>query len=217
MPARTIAIGDVHGCSQALRAVLDEIEPQAEDRLVMLGDYVDRGPDSRGVIDMLLELRGQCELVTLLGNHELMMYGALVDEDRLRFWLNYGGRQTLASYGGALEEIPASHREFIENCLPFFETDTHIFIHANYDPNLPLREQPEALAFWTHLGGRVPPPHCSGKTVIVGHTPQPDAEIRDWGHLLCLDTCCFGGGWLTALDVASQDIWQADLHGHVRR
>ena len=77
MPGRTIAIGDIHGCSAALRALIAAIEPTADDTLVPLGDYVDRGPDSRGVIDAVLELEKRCRVVPLLGNHELMLLDAL--------------------------------------------------------------------------------------------------------------------------------------------
>lgn len=84
MPPRTIAIGDVHGCAAALRALLEQIKPQSTDTIVMLGDCVDRGPDSRGVIETLLELRGRCELVPILGNHEEMMLNFLDSRSTLR-------------------------------------------------------------------------------------------------------------------------------------
>jgi serine/threonine protein phosphatase 1 len=76
MPGRTIAIGDIHGCAAALRAVIAAIKPTAEDTLVTLGDYVDRGPDSRGVIDEMLLLEKRCHVLPLLGNHEVMMLDA---------------------------------------------------------------------------------------------------------------------------------------------
>jgi serine/threonine protein phosphatase 1 len=69
---------------------------------------------------------------------------------------------------------------------------------------------------WTHLHLRVPPPHASGKTVIVGHTPQVDGEVLDLGHLICIDTFCCGGGWLTALEVHTREIWQTDRDGRLR-
>lgn len=216
MTQRTIAIGDIHGCAAALEAVLQEIRPSANDRIVTLGDYIDRGSNSRGVIEQLLQLRERCELVPLIGNHELMLLRGRVHADERDFWLEFGGRATIASYGASLSDIPRQHIDFMESCLPFYETESHIFIHANYDAETPLEEQLEITALWTHISGYVPEPHCSGKTVIVGHTPQPDGEIRDWGHVICIDTCCFGGGWLTALDVNSKDVWQADKDGNLR-
>lgn len=217
MTTRTIAIGDVHGCAAALAALLDVIEPQADDRLVILGDCVDRGPDSKDVIDQLLMLRDKCNLVTLLGNHELMMIRGLRSPDELDFWLRYGGHETVASYGDEIADILPEHVDFISQFLPFYETDSHIFIHANYQADLPPGKQPESTAIWTHLHNENPPrPHVSGKTVIVGHTPQLQGEVLDLGHLICIDTCCFGGGWLTAMNVDSKDVWQANIHGELR-
>jgi serine/threonine protein phosphatase 1 len=213
MPARTIAIGDIHGCFQALATLLEAIHPAADDRLIVLGDFVDRGPDSRAVIERLLDLQHHCQLVTLLGNHELMLLRALDDADQRRFWLCFGGQETLASYGGQIDAIPPAHLDFIRNARLFYETETHLFFHANYHSELPPQQQPEMLLIWTHLDRHVPAPHVSGKTVVVGHTPQLDGQVLDLGHLICLDTFCCGGGWLTALDVHAGTLWQASLQG----
>ena len=217
MPDRTIAVGDIHGCSQALAALLTAIRPRPDDRLVILGDYIDRGPDSRGVIEQLLVLREQCQLVTLLGNHEQMLLRCLESTAERRFWLKYGGRETLASYGGSLDAIPPRHLQFLRDGRLFFETAHHIFVHANYVADLPLDQQPEAVLLWTHLPRLRPAPHPSGKTVIVGHTPQSLGKILDWGYLMCIDTCCFGGGVLTALEVETKQVWQADAAGTLCR
>jgi serine/threonine protein phosphatase 1 len=216
MTGRTIAIGDVHGCAKALDALIDVVDPRSDDRLVLLGDYVDRGPDSRGVIDRLLDLGRQCRLITLMGNHELMLLHALEEVSGLAFWLSYGGRQTVDSYGGQTDLIPPSHLDFLAQCRSFYETDSHFFVHANYEYNLPLDKQPEATLFWTHLTTRLPPPHRSGKTAIMGHTPQFHGEVLDLGHLLCIDTFCCGGGWLTALDVETRELWQVSQEGYAR-
>src|SRR5262245_48974669 len=113
MPARTIALGDVHGCSQALRAVIDAIQLTSDDTLVMLGDYVDRGPDSRGTLDLVLDLEQKCRLVPLLGNHELMLFDSLENPRVIGMWLECGGVATVRSYDGRLENIPAEHLAFI--------------------------------------------------------------------------------------------------------
>src|SRR3954470_13748102 len=99
MAARTIAIGDVHGCADALAALLDAVAPDPADTVVMLGDYVDRGPDSRRVLDRLVALAGRCKLVPLLGNHDELLLDALADLDALPRWLKLGGTDTLRSYG----------------------------------------------------------------------------------------------------------------------
>jgi len=210
MAARTIAIGDIHGCASALDAILAQIAPQPDDRIVTLGDYIDRGPDSRRVIDRLIELDSQCQLVPLLGNHEVMLLQALTIERSVPLWRECGGEQTLASYGGDLANIPREHLKFFTRCRRYFETDTHLFVHANYDPKLPLDEQSDELLHWIHIRHRMPGPHISGKIAVVGHTPQSNRQILRTPHLICLDTCCYGGGCLTAMDLGSGQIWQAD-------
>jgi serine/threonine protein phosphatase 1 len=216
MSRRTIAIGDIHGCSTALSRLIEEIQPTEDDTIVTLGDYVDRGPDSRGVIDELLELIERCELVPLIGNHEQMLLDAIVSPDALEFWRDVGGAQTLASYGGSLDQIPPHHQVFFRGLHRHYETDQHFFVHANYDPELALDQQPDRLLFWEHIVHTLPARHRSGKTAIVGHTPQGTGEILDLGHVICIDTYCFGGGWLTALDVEHGDVWQVSREGELR-
>jgi serine/threonine protein phosphatase 1 len=125
---------------------------------------------------------------------------------------------TLESYGfGArLADIPGRHWRFLERCLPFFETDTHLFVHANYLPSLPLKDQPGEMLRWLSLEDSVPEPHVSGKVAVVGHTPQMTGEVLNLGHLLCIDTFVQGGGWLTALELATGQVWQADENGRMR-
>lgn len=216
MPGRTIAIGDIHGCSAALRALVAAIEPKPNDTLVALGDYVDRGPDSRGVLDQLLALEKRCRLVPLLGNHEIMLLDALTNPTVVEPWKECGGKETLASYGGKLSNVPDEHWNFIRRCRRFYETANHFFVHANYDADLPLDEQPDYLLFWEHLMLHTPRPHDNGKIAIVGHTSQRLGNVLDGGHVICIDTFCHGGGWLTALDVDRGTIWQADQRGRLR-
>jgi serine/threonine protein phosphatase 1 len=206
---RTIAIGDIHGCSDALASVLRSIDPQKDDTIITLGDYVDRGIDSKGVLGMLIRLAGDCRLVPILGNHDEMMLRANDSKTAFEEWLEFGGITTLDSYGatGLMSHIPDNHFQFLQSCRSRFETDTHFFIHANYDPNLPLDQQDDRKSRWLSLRDIVPGPHLSGKIAVVGHTPQP--EILNLGHLICLDTGCSFGGPLTAMDMQSGEIWQA--------
>ena len=95
---RTIAIGDIHGHSDTLRRLMDEIQPQMEDTIVPLGDYVNRGPDARGVIQTLIELGEHCHVFPILGNHDEMMLDARRDKHALDRFRYDGGDQTLASY-----------------------------------------------------------------------------------------------------------------------
>ena len=224
MSGRTIAIGDVHGCSKALAARLDAIQPGPGDTLVTLGDYVDRGPDSRGVLDQLLALTGACHLVALSGNHEELLTDALADVRALRRWLTLGGTDTLRSYGWTpggprrrlADWIPKPHRDFLAACRPYHETDTHLFVHAGFVPELPLDQQPGQALRWRVTDAQTTLPHCSGKVAVVGHTPQTSGEVLNLGYLVCIDTNCARGGWLTALDTTRGRFWQADRAGRLR-
>ncbi len=221
MAGRTIAIGDIHGCADALGAVLDAVAPTPADTIVTLGDYIDRGPDSRGVLDQLVRLAGRCRLVPLLGNHEEAFLDALRDISTLKRWLNLGGTHTLRSYGwvpggpkrALADWVPKPHRDFLTACRPYYETPTHLFLHAGYVPELPLAEQPALALRWRVTDAATAVPHGSGKVAIVGHTPQHAGEILDLGFLVCIDTNCVRGGWLTALDVDTGQVWRADRSG----
>ncbi len=218
MPGRTIAIGDVHGCAEALAAILRAIEPQFDDVVVTLGDYVDRGPDTRGVIDQLISLADRCELVPLMGNHEEMMLDALDDPSRenLDRWFTCGGREALASYGETVDDIPGIHEALLRRLQLYHETDDFIFVHANYYWEMKLEDHPVYRLLWAPLDMDVPRPHESGKTVIIGHTPQTSGDVLDLGHVVCIDTGCSMGGRLTAYDVRSGATWQADHLGNLR-
>jgi serine/threonine protein phosphatase 1 len=218
VPSRVIAVGDIHGCVKALRALIDIVRPQADDTLVPLGDCVDRGPDSRQVIEELLSLRERCRLVPLIGNHEEMMLNFLDDRPQPDNWLEVGGLATLKSYSSKLDpkEIAPGHVEYIRGWGDFFETSSHFFVHANYEPERRLVEQHWQTMRWQSLKLSIPGPHLSGKTAVVGHTSLKDGEILDVGHLVCLDTYCWGGGWLTALDTTTGQVWQIDRGGRPR-
>lgn len=218
MKERTIAIGDIHGHDVALRALLDRICPTQHDTIITLGDYVDRGPGSREVLEILIDLENRTHLVSILGNHDEMLLSIWEGHDELfDDWLHYGGAATLASYGATqVEEIPQDHIRFLKRCCVFFETHDCMFLHANYDETAPLSEQDTFTLRWQSLRARLPGPHVSGKRAVLGHTAQRNFEILDLGYLICIDTCCYGGGWLTALDVRSGHIWQADAEGRTR-
>jgi serine/threonine protein phosphatase 1 len=215
--ARLIAIGDIHGCDVALETLLNEIQPAREDVLVTLGDYVDRGMNSARVLELLSELVGSCQFVPLIGNHEIMMFQGLNDPRHFDFWNRHGGEFTLLSYGGDVSMIPQHHITFLSHCLRYHETENHIFVHANYDPYVPMFEQPDQILFWRHILEDVPPPHYSGKTVVVGHTPQWDGTIRNLGHVLMIDTGCYADQWLTAIDLEDDTVWQANNLGQKRK
>ena len=215
---RIIAIGDIHGCVHALDSLLEAIKPGAGDLVVVLGDFIDQGHETRSVVDTLIALRDRCTLVCLKGNHEEMLLAARTSEAALRYWEMCGGVQTLNSYrfGCTLDEIPTDHWEFVSGCRDYFETANHIFVHANFDPAAPLAEQKVHTLRWELFDPDVAQCHCSGKTVVVGHTEQKDGEILDLDCIKCIDTGCWRHGWLTALEVTSNHLWQASRFGFLR-
>jgi serine/threonine protein phosphatase 1 len=141
---RTLAIGDIHGCSRAFDALLQEVVLQPDDLVVTLGDYVDRGPDSKGVLDRLLQLRSRARLVALKGNHDVMMLAARDSPEYFESWLGCGGKEALESYRAKDDwetfaaSIPPEHWRFLDNdCVAYHETNAHFFVHANAYPDPP--------------------------------------------------------------------------------
>ena len=212
--SRTIAIGDIHGHADALTGLLRLVEPRQDDTVVFLGDYVSRGPDGREAIQTVIDLGRRCRVVALLGNHEEMLLNSRRNPVALASWVAVGGDATLVSPPSsqtwrALDEAQWS---FVAGLPTFHETDGHFFIHANYAPNRPISEQDSQAALWLPL--EPPPgPHYSGKTAIVGHTPQFAGDVLNLGHLVCIDTGCGLGGILTAFEPASGRLWQVDERG----
>jgi serine/threonine protein phosphatase 1 len=132
----------------------------------------------------------------------------------LASWVAVGGDATLVSPPSSQtwRALDDAQWSFVAGLPSFHETDDHFFIHANYAPNRPISEQDSQTALWLPLE---PPPgrHYSGKTAIVGHTPQCDGDVLNLGHLVCIDTGCGLGGILTAFEPASGRLWQVDERG----
>jgi serine/threonine protein phosphatase 1 len=217
---RLLVIGDIHGCLTALNTLLDLVQPAPEDQLVTLGDYVDRGPDSRGVIERLIELYDTGRLVALRGNHDEMMMDARHGQPSM--WLACGGKQTLASYGlpcleaDEMKKIPQRHWAFLDSdCRDWYETEQYIFVHGCLAPDLEMPEQPVDVLRWEKMYG--PMRHRSGKTVVCGHTRQLKGEPRRVNRTIWLDTGVYeSAGWLTCLDALSGQYSQANQRGQTR-
>jgi serine/threonine protein phosphatase 1 len=217
---RTLVIGDIHGCLTALEGIFELANLRPDDQIIALGDYVDRGPDTRSVVDRMIGLVDSHGLIPLLGNHEEMMMKSRTDKGTMRAWLTFGGRETLQSYSGSprkidLRDVPDEHWRFFEqNCIDWHETDTHIFVHGCAHPDLPLDMQSAYALRWDRFFD--PEPHVSGKVMICGHTAQSSGVPRNLGHAICLDTWVYGDGWLSCLDIESGCVWQANVFGDLR-
>jgi len=218
---RTLAIGDIHGCFDALVTLAELIKFQDDDTIITLGDYVDRGPNSCAVIDWLLHMDDTHTLIPLRGNHEVMMLSALENDAHLESWLFNGGDTALDSYApiegepGRLSDVPDRHWKFLNDRLhAYYEIETHFFVHANVFPDVPLSEQPDFMLYWESFDN--PPRHMSGKTMVCGHTSQRSGLPIANENAICLDSRVYGTGWLTCLDVETGEISQGHTSGETR-
>lgn len=211
---RLIAIGDIHGHASALRSLLQAIQPTYQDEIVLLGDYVNRGPDSSGVIDCLQDLRELCELIPILGNHDEMMLDARKDQHAFDRFIASGGDRTMLSYKSkALRDIPDTHWEFLESCHDLYTTGAFAFTHANFCRYTPFSQQQSTILRWTGVDEMEICNHESGKTVIVGHSAGD--SVRDFGTCVCIDTGCGFGGLLTAYEPTTKKQWQVTEIGEI--
>ncbi len=184
----TYAIPDIHGRYDLLQRAIEQVVRHAAGRratVVTLGDYIDRGPSSRQVIERLMHWEfDHLSLVSLKGNHEAMMWEAchkLLELDR---WLQNGGDQTLRSYGASdkldLNVVPASHLDWIAN-LPALHVDQHrVFVHAGVDPEVSLEQQSSETLLWKRYRRGFARGHRR-RHVVHGHDADPTGPIRTAG------------------------------------
>jgi len=198
----TYAIGDVHGCIDKLMRLLERCLRHGGDRpsrFVFVGDYIDRGPDSRAVIELLIDLQKDMpgEVIALRGNHEAMMLEAVRTGDATLWRLN-GAGQTLASYGIAHPaEMPPEHVDWAASLPLSFDDGRRYFVHAGVNPALPLARQTEHDQLWI----REPflsHPREYGRLIVHGHTPLTTGIPDRRPNRLNLDTAAVFGGPLTA-------------------
>jgi serine/threonine protein phosphatase 1 len=198
------AIGDIHGCLDRLIRLLDLVNPDLDRHLlVFVGDYVDRGPDSSGVVDYIIDLKKKYNpenIICLMGNHERMFLNFLQGHEEMFFLLN-GGRETLISYWGNQWErrerrFPPGHAHFFETLKFYYETDDYIFVHGGLRPGLPLAGQREEDLLWIRKEFILS--ECDfGRRVIFGHTPFRTPLILP--NKIGIDTGAVYGNKLTCI------------------
>jgi serine/threonine protein phosphatase 1 len=206
--ALTFAIGDVHGCitklGDLMRRCTEYAGPRPH-RFVMLGDYIDRGPDSRSVIK---RLRSLCEqrpdgVVCLMGNHEELLLSAVENPSEFALWIDNGGDATLKSYGAAaVADLPADDIEWIQNLRLCHDDGLRFFVHAGIDPAVPLDRQSRYTMLWTRTHG--PDTFDPGRFIVHGHTPQHSGRPQQHPYRLNLDTGAVYGGRLSAAAFTAQ-------------
>lgn len=227
-PQRLIAIGDIHGQADMLRRLLNVVQPTESDQFVFLGDYVDRGKDSRGVIEQLMQFKAEFpETVFLCGNHDQMLLDALVElgvmagkrlrevshtykdstpESDLEIFLSNGGSETLRSYRlQDMADFPAEHILFLAETQLWWRYKNCIFVHAGVAPDVPLEMQDHYDLLWE----RMSPPGKDGVIHVVGHHPTKGEPYFEPGRYL-LDTGAVYGQTLTACDVLTKECWQVE-------
>jgi len=205
---RTFAIGDIHGCRDLLAALFALINPDPQqDAVIILGDFINRGPDSRGTIELLLELRGKFrDFIVLRGNHEQMFLDYLAGRDQVSF-LTAGGKEMLASYGiGPLagdkagdthtDWLPAAHYSLLTDLPGCYENEHGIYVHAGLQPGVHLARQTPEWLLWSRE--EFINSACDfGKPVVFGHTPFDHPLIAE--DKIGIDTGAVYGGSLSCL------------------
>ena len=233
--SRAYAIGDVHGRLDLMLDLLATIEADTAARgpaktwLVFLGDLVDRGPDSKGVIDHLINSPpGFGRSVFLKGNHEEFFESVLMGDDGLvQRWLTYGGSECAASYGVSsgwalnasqtdimdrlISEVPKSHVEFLGNMADTFRFGDYLFVHAGVRPGVQLEKQVSGDLRWIREGF-LEDPSDHGVVVVHGHTIVEAPEERP--NRIGIDTGAYRTGMLTALGLEGTERWYLTAHGH---
>ena len=210
---RYFAIGDIHGCLDKLLALMDLLDVDwGQDTVVFMGDYIDRGPDSKGVVDHVLELRRHHDhVVCLAGNHESMFLNYL-DRREEEIFLTNGGRSTLQSYGISPDEqdrrakLPPKHLQFFETLLPCYETENYVFVHAGVRPGIPMGLQDPFDLIWIRHEFFMSN-HGLKKTVVFGHTPfRGEPFVGE--KMIGIDTGAVYGGPLTCLELPAMKFHQ---------
>lgn len=205
------AIADIHGRLDLMNALIEQIDEDCVQNdvknpvLVFLGDYVDRGPQSAGVVDRVIELSKERNVIPLMGNHEdiilILMSGALAYFEN--WFYRAGGAATLASYGWKngekiklTELIKPEHVQFFQSLKLYHETEDHIFVHAGLKPGVSLAKQDDEDCLWIREGF-LDSDYDFGKIVIHGHTPTDDGQPEVLPNRVNLDTKAFRSDVLT--------------------
>jgi len=221
-PPRAFAVGDIHGCHAELSALLNFLKSEQgaspEDHFIFIGDYIDRGPQSREVIETLLQFKAAFPKTSFLrGNHEDMLMGFLgLGGQGGEFYLSNGGAEFFKSYGiephGPVsrlrENLPTEHLDFFKSLELGVSLGEFLFVHAGINPNLGIDEQRVRDLMWVRAEF-VRNPHNLGKTVVFGHTPFDDV-LLDLPYKIGIDTGVVYGNRLSAVELVHGSLFQVE-------
>lgn len=225
-PERIFVVGDIHGCRKELSAMLEHILSQekltAKDALIFIGDYIDRGPDTRGVVELLVNIKQEFPgSIFLRGNHEDMLLDFLGYDGNLgEVFIQNGGAETLASYDlstdisdiDLLKRLPKSHLSFFVDLQSYVAIGDFVFAHAGLDPKRELETQMDNDLFWIREDF-INHKHDFGKIVVFGHTPYQDIFF-DVPYKIAIDTGCVYGNKLSCIELTGRTILQVAKDGN---
>jgi len=195
--ARIIGISDIHGEYDKLCSVLDKVCPQRDDTIVFMGDYIDRGPKSKQVVDKIIDMGNFCKCVYLIGSHEYALLHAEIDDYYNYLFWNYGGDKTAQCYG-SFENIFKIHGDFFKSLKPYYLTDKYLFIHAGIRVGIPLEDQD--LTDMVYIRSEFyNKKHNLSQKIIFGHTEFDKPQVQN--DKICIDTGCgkYKNAHLTAI------------------
>lgn len=208
--SRIIAIGDIHGCANTLHKLIwDEIRIRKSDTIYCIGDYIDRGPDSKGVIDLIIDLRKKgYQIRTLRGNHEQLMLDSAKDRQAHLDWYLNGGDTTLKSFGvSSFRDFKSEYKDFFSRTRFYYTNGPYIFVHAglNLGPEDPFEDR-HAMMWIRNF--TIDKQKLGDRKIIHGHTPKPLKVIvnPEREDVYNLDAGCvykdrLGHGYLVALNL----------------
>ncbi len=185
--ARYIAITDIHGELAKLENLLSKLELRDDDVFVFMGDYIDRGPDSCGVVEKIIELGEIYKCIYLIGSHEYALLHAKSDDYYNYLFWNYGGPTTVKSYGGNFENILNKHGDFFRSLEFYYLTEDYLFVHAGINPDYPLEKQNETDLVYIR-GKFIYSKHNLPQKIIFGHTEFDEPYVTD--DKICIDLGC---------------------------
>ncbi len=217
MNNRLFAIGDIHGCFDSLKELVENrIQLQKTDKLILLGDYIDRGTKIKEVVDFIIDLLNKgYDVVTLLGNHEAMLLDAITDKELISKWIQNGGSDTLKSFCiNSLEFLESKYLSFFKSLNQFFEFQEYLFVHAGFNDELDNPFDDSYHMIWK-CRENYTNPLLKDKYIVHGHCPIPIAaceeQIKNNNFVINLDTGCVYSanneyGRLTALEINTRRI-----------
>lgn len=218
MNHRLLAIGDIHGCFDALKDLIEhKIILTRNDKLILLGDYIDRGNQSKKVVDYIINLiEKSFDIVPLMGNHESMLLDAMLNENDLPKWIQNGGNETIQSFGiQSLNELSSAYISFFKGLKYYYSFDNFLFVHAGFNDSAenPFSNNYEMLWSRNQIYYH---PLLRDQTIIHGHTPITEAQCQQLvtarAQTINIDSGCVysnkeGYGRLTALELYSYNLF----------